>query len=172
MDTIHTVLEQMRSDLELAGYAERTRATYLHAAKDLAVFHARSPETMGHAELRMWVAQLAGRGLSAQRRRQHHAALRFLFGRTLGLSEQIDQYRFPRMDKRTAPLRSPRCAGSVLTARGARASGPSLARRVAAPRSTANTCPPTSSRRARELQARLRRTAARPGRWVGPRRPA
>jgi hypothetical protein len=34
-----TVFDQMAADLELAGYAERTRALYLRAVNDLAVFH-------------------------------------------------------------------------------------------------------------------------------------
>jgi site-specific recombinase XerD len=97
----------MDSDLDLAGYAARTRAAYLHAASDLAVFHGRSPAALGQPELREWVRHLAGRGLSAQRRRQHHAALRFLFGRTLGRPEVTAFLSWPRDTERLFPVLSP-----------------------------------------------------------------
>jgi integrase/recombinase XerD len=101
------VLAQMHSDLVLAGYAERTRATYLHAAKDLTTFHGRSPAVMGQLELRQWVGHLARSGLSAQRRRQHHAALRFLYGRTLGRPAVTAFLSWPRDVERLTPVLSP-----------------------------------------------------------------
>jgi site-specific recombinase XerD len=101
------VLTQMNSDLELAGYAERTRTAYLNAAKDLAAFHGRSPTAMGRSELRAWVRHLAARGLSAQRRRQHHAALRFLCARTLGRPELTAFLSWPRDIERLSPVLAP-----------------------------------------------------------------
>jgi len=101
------VLEQMGADLELAGYAERTRATYLRAVEALAIFHGRSPAVMGQPELREWVGHLAGRGLSAQRRRQHHAALRFLYARTLGRPELTAFLSWPRDSERLSPVLAP-----------------------------------------------------------------
>jgi integrase/recombinase XerD len=101
------VLAQMDSDLVLAGYAERTRSAYLHAAQDLAAFHDRSPATMGQRELREWIRHLSGRGLSAQRRRQHHAALRFLFGRTLGRPSATAFLSWPKDVERLFPVLSP-----------------------------------------------------------------
>lgn len=100
-------LVQMDSDLELAGYAERTRATYLHAARDLAAFHGRSLATIGQPELREWVGHLARRGLSAQRRRQHHAALRFLYARTLGRPAVTAFLSWPKDADRLSPVLSP-----------------------------------------------------------------
>jgi len=101
------VLMQMDSDLELAGYAERTRATYLNAARDFAVFHGRSPVAMGQLELRAWVRHLGGRGLSPQRRRQHHAALRFLYGRTLGRPYLTAFLSWPKDTERLSPVLAP-----------------------------------------------------------------
>src|SRR6188768_3174297 len=90
------VFEQLRSDLELAGYATQTRAIYLRAARDLAKFYKRSPVTLGSAELRRWVERLSRSGISSQRRRQHHAALRFLFSRTLGRPHLTSFLSWPR----------------------------------------------------------------------------
>lgn len=50
------MLQQLSSDIELAGYTDQTRTTYLHAAKEFAEFHGRSPEEMGHSEIREWFA--------------------------------------------------------------------------------------------------------------------
>jgi len=100
---MNVVLEQLRSDLELAGYAVQTRAIYLRAARDLANFYERSPETLDAAELRRWVDRLARSGISSQRRRQHHAALRFLYSRTLGLPHLTSFLSWPR-DGEQLPL--------------------------------------------------------------------
>lgn len=78
-----TVIERMASDLELAGYAERTRAAYLGAAHDFVRFCRRPPTRVRQAQLRAWARSLAEPGLSAQSRRRH-AAVKFLFARTLG----------------------------------------------------------------------------------------
>jgi site-specific recombinase XerD len=101
-----SVFEQLRSDLELAGYASQTRAIYLRAAKDLAKFYGRSPAALGSRELRFWVGRLAGSGISSQRRRQHHAALRFLYSRTLGQPNVTSFLSWPRDRERLAVVLS------------------------------------------------------------------
>lgn len=75
---------QMMQDLELGGYAETTRGHYLRAIAQFAKFHGRSPDVLHQAEVRQWVRHLMGQGLGTQRLRQHFAALRFLYGKTLG----------------------------------------------------------------------------------------
>lgn len=100
------VFEQLRSDLELAGYAVQTRAIYLRAVKDLARFYKRSPATLSSTDLRCWVARLAGSGISSQRRRQHHAALRFLYSRTLGQPNVTSFLSWPRDRDRLAVVLS------------------------------------------------------------------
>src|SRR5262245_12151986 len=93
---MNTALTQMKSDLELAGYAPHTRAIYLRAARDLAEFYGRSPAVLGAAEIRRWVVRLGDSGISSQRRRQHHAALRFLYSRTLGRPNLTSFLSWPR----------------------------------------------------------------------------
>ena len=79
-----TLRRQMMQDLELGGYAETTRDHYLRAIAQFARFHGRSPAELHQPEVRLWVQHLMGQGLSTQRLRQHFAALRFLYGKTLG----------------------------------------------------------------------------------------
>jgi site-specific recombinase XerD len=74
----------MMQDLELGGYSETTRGHYLRSIAQFAKFHGRSPDVLHQAEVRQWVRHLMGQGLSTQRLRQHFAALRFLYGKTLG----------------------------------------------------------------------------------------
>ena len=95
--------EQMMQDLELAGYAEQTRAAYLNSIGDFAKFHWRAPEEMGQEEVRAWVEYLTKRsGLSDARRGQHFAALRFFYGKTLGRPEVVAF-----LSRRSEPQRLP-----------------------------------------------------------------
>ena len=99
---MNSLLMQLSSDLELAGYAVQTRGIYLRAVRDLAEFHGCSPATLGSMELRRWVERLAHSGISNQRRRQHHAALRFLYLRTLGRPNTTAFLSWPRDKERLA----------------------------------------------------------------------
>jgi site-specific recombinase XerD len=83
----------MMQDLELAGYADKTRAEYLRVAGDYVKFHWRRPSEMGQEQVRAWVEHLterhrAGR-IGPQRLRQHYAALKFLYAKTLGRPEVV-----------------------------------------------------------------------------------
>ena len=84
---METLKASMTQDLELAGFSDSTRSIYLRAVLEFAQFLDRSPAEIGQAEVRTWVEHLTARGLSAQRRRQHFAALKFLYARTLGRPE-------------------------------------------------------------------------------------
>lgn len=80
-----TLRNQMMQDLDLGGYARRTKQTYLASIRQFAKFHGRSPADLGQPEVRQWVEHLRKRKprLGMQRLRQHFAALRFLYGKTL-----------------------------------------------------------------------------------------
>ncbi len=79
-----TVHDKMAQDLELAGYALRTREAYLASVRDLEVFHGGAVADLNHDQIREWVRHLVGLGRSPQRLRQHFAAIKFLYARTLG----------------------------------------------------------------------------------------
>ena len=87
---------RMTEDLELAGCAERTRLIYLHAVADFAPFSGQSPADAGQDEVRAWVRHLSTRKLSAPRMRQHFAALKFLYVKTLGRPEITSFLSWPR----------------------------------------------------------------------------
>ena len=82
-----TLRNQMMQDLDLGGYAPKTKETYIASIRDFAKFHGRSPAELGQPEVRKWVEELGRRKLSTQRLRQHYAALRFVYSKTLGRPE-------------------------------------------------------------------------------------
>jgi site-specific recombinase XerD len=89
----------MVQDLELAGYALKTRKTYLECIGLFAQF-CWSPAEADQEEVRAWVARLQKNKLGPQRLRQHFAALKFLFGRTLGRPQDVAFLSWPKDPKR------------------------------------------------------------------------
>lgn len=87
--------DKMMQDLELAGYASRTRKLYIDAIRDFARFFRRSPEKLGQDEVRAWAGYLKERcRVSPSRLTQHFAALRFLYTRTLYRPDAVSFLRF------------------------------------------------------------------------------
>ena len=93
---MHILKTRLTQDLELAGYAERTRLIYLHAVMDFAAFRGQPVSAASQDEVRAWIQHLSGRKLSAQRLRQHFAALKFLYAKTLGRPEVTSFLSWPR----------------------------------------------------------------------------
>lgn len=89
---------QMMQDLELAGYAVATRKHYVRSIAQFARFQGMSPAELGQTEVREWVDDLRRQRpkLSAQRLRQHFAALRFLYTKTLGRPEVTSFLSWPK----------------------------------------------------------------------------
>lgn len=94
-----TIRNKMVQDLELAGYALKTRKTYLECIGLFAQF-CWSPAEADQEEVRAWVARLQKNKLGPQRLRQHFAALKFLFGRTLGRPQDVAFLSWPKDPKR------------------------------------------------------------------------
>jgi site-specific recombinase XerD len=93
----------MMHDLRLANYSPTTIQTYLGSIRLFAKFHRRSPAEMGHDEARAWVKWLTDSKLSPQRLRQHFAALKFLYAKTLGRPDVVAFLSWPR-DKPKLPV--------------------------------------------------------------------
>lgn len=109
--------KMMMHDLALAGYVAGTQTLYLRAIRDFARFHGRSPDGLGATEVRQWVAHLTAPGtLSAQRLRQHYAALRFLYVKTLGRPEVVSFLSAPRAMRRLPVVLSAAQVGRLLAA--------------------------------------------------------
>ncbi|HEX3854392.1 MAG TPA: site-specific integrase [Polyangiaceae bacterium] len=92
--------EKMMHDLRLAGLAEDTRDRYVSSIASFAKFHRRSPATMGQDEVRAWVRQLEASGIGAMRLNQHFAALKFVYGKTLGRPEVVSFLSTPKRPKK------------------------------------------------------------------------
>jgi len=89
--------DKMMQDLKLAGYADSTKRIYIRSIVDLARFFKRSPEMLNRNDLRRWVDHLSERGdIRSQRLRQHFSALKFLYGKTLGLPERVSFISWPK----------------------------------------------------------------------------
>lgn len=85
---------RMMQDLKRAGYAPKTQKTYLECIGLFAQF-CWEPEQADQQQVRDWVAKLEQSKVGPQRLRQHFAALRFLFTKTLGRTEPVSFLSWP-----------------------------------------------------------------------------
>jgi site-specific recombinase XerD len=95
--------KRMMQDLELAGHVPDTQSKYINSIRDFAKHHGRCPSELGQEEVRQWVEHLGTKDLSSQRLRLHFAALRFLYGKTLGRQEVVSFLSSPK-DRRKLPV--------------------------------------------------------------------
>jgi integrase/recombinase XerD len=102
-----TLQDKMAQDLKLAGYALRTRQAYLASVRDLAKYHGRPAEELDQDSLRNWVHHLTQQKRSPERLRQHFAALKFLYGRTLGRPAMTAFLSWPAARQRMPVVLSP-----------------------------------------------------------------
>lgn len=87
--------DRMMHDLERAGYVPKTRAIYLYAIRDFAGHYRCSPEELTADDVRAWVDRLMTAGIGPQRIRQHLAALKFLYTKTLWKPENVSFLAWP-----------------------------------------------------------------------------
>ncbi len=98
--------EHMLQDLLQAGRAESTRKAYINAIREYAIHFARCPSELGPDEVRTWVQHLRNSVLKPDRIRQHLAALKFLYAKTLGRPEMVAFLTFPSTPRKLAPVLS------------------------------------------------------------------
>ena len=96
--------DQMKMDLELKGYSEKTRQCYLERVAQFARHYQRSPAELGTEEIRTYLHYLiTERGLSQSYINQAYSALKFFYATTLGRS--WDVRRIPRTKRvQTLPV--------------------------------------------------------------------
>lgn len=87
---------RMIQDMTLRGLRPKTQKTYVECIVLLGGFFRRSPGKLSGKDLRGWVRHLTDRNLSSQRLRQHFAAMRQLYERTLGRGEDVAFLSWPR----------------------------------------------------------------------------
>src|SRR5688572_12412915 len=98
--------EHMIQDLIQAGRSERTQQVYVGAIREYARHFGRSPSELGPEEVRQWVQHLRNSILGPDRIRQHLAALKFLYAKTLGRPEMVAFLSFPSTPRKIAPVLS------------------------------------------------------------------
>jgi integrase/recombinase XerD len=91
--------DRMKHDLELARFRPRTQRVYLNSIRDFAAFHHRSPAELGADEARAWLDQLK-KDVCPDRVRQHMAALKFLYTKTMYKPEVVSFLSWPPHPKR------------------------------------------------------------------------
>jgi site-specific recombinase XerD len=101
--------DRMEQDLKLKGLSPATIDNYLLYCRKFAAFYMRSPEELGEAEVRAFLLhQIEVDQLAYASYRQVYAALKFLYGVTLGRPGVVGRIPFPK--------RQPGRLAKVLTA--------------------------------------------------------
>jgi integrase/recombinase XerD len=92
--------DRMAADLKLRRYAPETCTKYLDCARAYAAYHHRSPAEMGEEEVRSYILYLIDeKGYAAATQKIHVAALKFLYGTTLGRPEVVAALPYPRVPR-------------------------------------------------------------------------
>jgi integrase/recombinase XerD len=92
--------DRMARDLLARNMAAKTAEEYLRCAKDLAQFYRRSPAEMGAREVVDFLAFLKEGGWGPASLKMHAAALKFLYGTTLGRTEEAQKIPWPRVPRK------------------------------------------------------------------------
>lgn len=90
--------DRMAEDLALCGYAPSTRKAYLRYARQFAGHFMRSPEIMGHREIRIFfLHHVHVRGTNPQTQKLYVAALKFLYEHTLRRPQEVAWLKYPKV---------------------------------------------------------------------------
>lgn len=90
--------DKMKADLKLRRYRRGTADKYLRCARAFVAYHRRPADQMGEAEIREYLLDLVDkRGASPATHKMHVAALKFLYGVTLGRPEVAVKIAWPRV---------------------------------------------------------------------------
>jgi sarcosine oxidase delta subunit len=100
----------MIDDMQLAGFAERTRDVYIQAVRRLAAHYMRSPDVLSEEEVRAYLLHLRDeRGIARGTFKTNHGGIRFL-----RLPRRA--WRPERADYRSVRGRMPVLSGYIITA--------------------------------------------------------
>lgn len=90
--------DKMKADLKLRRYREGTIVQYLSCAKKFVAFHHRPPDELGLAEVEKFLLHLVEeQHIGPAGHKTHVAAIRFLYGVTLGQPEVAVRVPWPRV---------------------------------------------------------------------------
>ena len=108
--------DRMTRDMERAGLAPSTIDDYLRAVRSLAKLHRKAPDQLEQDDIRTWDEHLLELGLSPSTRLVYHAAVKFLFRRTLFRPDMVSCLIRPRVVSKLPRVLSPAEVGRLLAA--------------------------------------------------------
>jgi integrase/recombinase XerD len=106
--------KRMLEELQRLDYSDSTARIYLHVVSDFARYFRRSPDTLGPEHVRQYQLHLFHKKLSPYTIRQHTAALRFFFFKTLRRNFRAEYIPFPKFRKRLPTILSPEEVGRLI----------------------------------------------------------
>jgi site-specific recombinase XerD len=107
----------MVSDFELGNYSEGTRERYLSCVRAFAAHFMRSPADLGVEDVRGFLLHLTRvRKISVSQLKMYVAALKFLYGRTLGRPEVVAWIPWPRVRSSLPEVLAPEEVRQILMA--------------------------------------------------------
>ena len=113
---MNSEIENMRRDLALRGYSQRTQYAYVKTSEGLCRRFGRGPSELTREDLRMYVEELQARGNSASTLSNHLAALLFLYRKTLGRPDIVSFISLPKKHRPLPQVLSQREVDALLKA--------------------------------------------------------
>jgi integrase/recombinase XerD len=99
--------KKLLEEIQRRDYSKSTARIYLHVINDFARYFRRSPDLLGPEHIRHYQLHLFHRKLSPYTIRQHTAALRFFYFKTLRRHFPAEYIPFPKYRKRLPTILSP-----------------------------------------------------------------
>ena len=106
--------KRMLEELQRRDYSHSTARIYLHVVSNFAGYFRRSPDRLGPEHIRQYQLHLFHKKLSPYTIRQHTAALRFFFFKTLQRNFRAEYIPFPKFRKRLPTILSPEEVGRLI----------------------------------------------------------
>ena len=108
--------QRLVDDLRLRNYSPRTIEIYVAHVARFAKHFGKSPEVLGPQEIRAFQLHLLEKKTSWSRFNQAVCALRFLYGKTLGRTEQVPVLAYGKRPKKLPCVLSPEEVAQLLEA--------------------------------------------------------
>jgi integrase/recombinase XerD len=108
--------DRMSRDLKLKNLSAETHKQYLRCCCHFVRFHMKSPEVMGAAECKEYLAHLQLRGMGPESLKLYVAGLKFLYGVTLNRAEEAEQLPWPKVPQKKVVVLSGTEVAAVLGA--------------------------------------------------------
>jgi len=96
-DTMGTIRDKMRDDLDLRGFASTTKKEYLQRAQNFVAYYHRPPTELGEREVREFLLYLVNeKKTGSATQHMYTAAIKFLYATTLDRPEVVANIPWPK----------------------------------------------------------------------------